>query len=47
MVERFNNHEVMTSRQGIRESIAIAIVHAPSPPLARKRGREQTEPAPR
>ena len=44
---RFNNHEVMTNRQGILETIAAAIVHAPSPPLPRKRGGEQTEPAPR
>jgi very-short-patch-repair endonuclease len=44
-VLRFNNHEVMTNRQGVLETIATAVVHALSPPLPRKRGREQTEPA--
>jgi very-short-patch-repair endonuclease len=43
---RFNNHEVLTNRQGVLETIATAIVHAPSPPLPRKRGREQAVPAP-
>jgi len=44
---RFNNREVMTNRQGVLETIAAAVVDAPSPPLPRKRGREQTEPSPR
>ena len=42
-VLRFNNHEVMTNRQGVLETIAAAIEHAPSPPLPRKPEREQTE----
>jgi very-short-patch-repair endonuclease len=41
---RFNNHEVMTNRHGVLQTIATAIVHAPSPPLPRKRGREQAVP---
>jgi very-short-patch-repair endonuclease len=44
-VLRFNNHDVMRNRQGVLEVIAAAIADAPSPPLPRKRGREQTEPA--
>jgi very-short-patch-repair endonuclease len=40
---RFNNHEVMTNREGVLETIASAIEHAPSPPLPRKREREQAE----
>jgi very-short-patch-repair endonuclease len=40
---RFNNHDVMTNRQGVLETIAAAVVRAPSPPLPRKRGRAQTE----
>ena len=40
-VLRFNNHEVMTNRHGVLETIATAILHAPSPPLPRERGREQ------
>jgi very-short-patch-repair endonuclease len=44
-VLRFNNYDVMTNRQGVLETIAAAIVHTPSPPLPRKRGREQTEPS--
>jgi very-short-patch-repair endonuclease len=42
-VLRFNNHDVMTNRQGVLETIAAAVAHALSPPLPRKRGREQTE----
>src|SRR6266540_3448645 len=44
---RFNNYDVMTNRRGVFETIAAAIRHAPSPPLPRKRGREQTESADR
>jgi len=44
-VLRFNNHDVMTNRQGVLETIAAAIEHAPSLTLPRKRGREQTESA--
>ena len=39
-VLRFNNHDVMTNREGVLETIASAIEEAPSPPLPRKRGRE-------
>jgi very-short-patch-repair endonuclease len=46
-VLRFNNHDVMTNRQGMLETIAAAIMHAPSPPLPRKRGREQAVPVAR
>jgi very-short-patch-repair endonuclease len=38
-VLRFNNHEVMSNRQGVLETIAAAIEHAPSLSLPRKRGR--------
>jgi very-short-patch-repair endonuclease len=41
-VLRFNNHDVMTNRQGVLETIAAALVAAPSPTLPRKRGREQS-----
>jgi very-short-patch-repair endonuclease len=41
-VLRFNNHDVMTNRQGVLEAIAAAVVDTPSPPLPRKRGMEQT-----
>jgi very-short-patch-repair endonuclease len=41
-VLRFNNHDVMTNRQGVLESIAAALVAAPSPTLPRRRGREQS-----
>ena len=44
---RFNNHEVMTNRQGVLQTIATAVVRAPSPPLPRERGREQAVPAAR
>jgi very-short-patch-repair endonuclease len=44
---RFSNHDVMTNRQGVLETIAAAIMHAPSPPLPRKRGREQAVPVAR
>lgn len=40
-VLRYNNHDVMTNRTGVLESIAAAL-GAPSPTLPRKRGREQT-----
>jgi hypothetical protein len=46
-VLRFSNHDVITNRQGVLETIATAIVHAPSPPLPRKRGREQAVPVAR
>ncbi|MGH6770369.1 MAG: endonuclease domain-containing protein [Xanthobacteraceae bacterium] len=42
-VLRFNNHDVMTNRQGVLETIAAAGEHALSPPLPRSRGREQAE----
>jgi hypothetical protein len=32
---------VMTNRQGVLETIAAALVAAPSPTLPRRRGREQ------
>ena len=38
-VLRFNNHDVMTNRQGVLETIAAAIEHAPTLSLPRKRGR--------
>ncbi|MBX9827917.1 MAG: DUF559 domain-containing protein [Xanthobacteraceae bacterium] len=41
-VLRINNHDVMTNKQGVLETIAAALVAAPSPPLPRKRGREQS-----
>jgi very-short-patch-repair endonuclease len=41
-VLRFNNHDVMTNRQGVLETIAAALAATPSPPLPRKRGREPT-----
>jgi very-short-patch-repair endonuclease len=41
---RFNNHEVMINREGVLETIATAIMASPSPPLPRKRGREQAVP---
>jgi very-short-patch-repair endonuclease len=40
-VLRFNNHDVMTNRQGVLQAIADAL--SPSPPLPRTRGRGQTE----
>src|ERR1700751_4465505 len=39
-VLRFNNHDVMTNRQGVLETIAAAVGLAPSLTLPRKRGRE-------
>src|SRR5690349_16535782 len=39
-VLRFNNHDVMTNRQGVLETIAAALAATPSPTLPRKRGRE-------
>jgi len=44
---RFSNHEVMTNRHGVLETIASAGLRAPSPPLPRKRGREQAVPVAR
>src|SRR5215467_9825971 len=35
---RFNNHEVMTNRQGVLETIATAVLRTPSPPLPRHQG---------
>jgi very-short-patch-repair endonuclease len=40
-VVRFNNHDVITNRQGVLETIATAVMDTLSPPLPRKRGREQ------
>jgi very-short-patch-repair endonuclease len=40
-VLRFNNHDVMTNRQGVLETLASALADTPSPTLPRKRGREQ------
>ncbi len=42
-VLRFNNHDVMTNRQGVLETISAAIARTPSLTLPRKRGREHTE----
>jgi very-short-patch-repair endonuclease len=42
-VLRFNNHDVITNRQGVLETIAAAIEKTPSLTLPRKRGREHTE----
>jgi len=53
---RFNNHDVMTNRHGVLETIAAAVIRTPSPPLPQQkgvnarlrramRGREQTESA--
>jgi very-short-patch-repair endonuclease len=42
-VLRFNNHDVMTNRRGVLETIAAAIASAPSLTLPRKRGRGHTE----
>ena len=39
-VLRFNNHEVMTNREGVLEVISDALKNAPSLTLPRKRGRE-------
>jgi very-short-patch-repair endonuclease len=41
-VLRFNNLDVLTNRAGVLETIIAALAAAPSPPLPRKRGREQT-----
>jgi very-short-patch-repair endonuclease len=40
-VLRFNNHDVLTNREGVLETIAAALVSAPSLTLPRKRGRGQ------
>jgi len=45
-VLRFSNHDVMTNRTGVLETIAAAVAErAPTPTLPRKRGREQIVPA--
>ena len=42
---RFSNHDVMTNRGGVLETIATAVAErAPTPALPRKREREQTFP---
>jgi very-short-patch-repair endonuclease len=41
-VLRFNNHDVMTNKEGVLETIATALAAAPSPTLPRRRGREQS-----
>jgi very-short-patch-repair endonuclease len=38
-VLRFNNHEVLSNRQGVLETISTALAAAPSLALPRKRGR--------
>jgi very-short-patch-repair endonuclease len=38
-VLHFTNHDVLTNREGVLETIANAIEHAPSPTLPRKRRR--------
>jgi very-short-patch-repair endonuclease len=38
-VLRFSNHDVMSNRSGVLETIAAAIEHAPTLALPRKRGR--------
>jgi very-short-patch-repair endonuclease len=43
-IPEIHNYEVMTNREGVLETIAAAVMHAPSPPLPRKRGREQAVP---
>ena len=44
-VLRFSNHDVMTNRGGVLETIATAVAErAPTPALPRKREREQTFP---
>ena len=40
-VLRFNNHDVMSNRQGVLETIAAALELAPSLPLRRKQHRER------
>jgi very-short-patch-repair endonuclease len=45
-VLRFSNHDVMTNRVGVLETIAAAVAErAPTPALPRKRGREKKVPA--
>jgi len=39
-VLRFNNHDAMTNRDGVLETIAAALALTPSPTLPRLRGRE-------
>jgi len=42
LVLRFSNHDVMTNRTGVLETIAAAVAaRAPTPTLPRKRGRAQ------
>jgi very-short-patch-repair endonuclease len=40
-VLRFNNHDVMTNRTGVLDTIAATLAEAPSPTLPRRRGRER------
>jgi len=35
-VLRFNNHDVMTNRQGVLEAIAAVVADTPSPPLPQR-----------
>ena len=43
-VLRFSNHDVMTNRAGVLETIAAAVAaRAPTPTLPRKRGREDKQ----
>jgi very-short-patch-repair endonuclease len=45
-VLRFSNHDVMTNRAGVLETIATAVAErAPTPTFPLKREREQTVPA--
>jgi very-short-patch-repair endonuclease len=45
-VLRFNNHDVMTNRQGVLETIAAAVGLAPSLTLQRGRERERRQRSP-
>ncbi|MET0969528.1 MAG: endonuclease domain-containing protein [Tardiphaga sp.] len=40
-VMRFGNHDVMSNRDGVLQTIIAAVEASPSPPLPRKREREQ------
>jgi len=40
-VLRFSNHDVMTNRTGVLETVAAALASAPTPTLPRKRKRER------
>jgi hypothetical protein len=41
---RFNNHEVLSNRQGVLETIAASLQVAPSLTLPRRRGRGRQAP---